>query len=286
MANTCYMCDGLGTTKEHVPPKCLFPEQKDLGDDYRKELISIPSCREHNNRKSSDDEFLMMSLAGIIGSNSIGYRHKFTKVNRALIRASYAQLDEVFTKRQLFAVELETNRFIDVIWGTPDHQRLERCFDQICRGLFFHKKAKKFQGRTRSMLAYTRPREENPREFMRLIRDGAAKELHGKPWDGANPDVFRFRFGEPDAHGVCLVHLQFYGGLNIYVALIPEKTELKADLTMLLLNGGIHTIIKQGDKEYEFNKSKDKSAQKLLEQAKQMINAKLQQRYPHKENPQ
>ena len=70
---TCYMCGNPAITKEHVPPKCLFPEKKDIGTDkYRLDLITVPSCEKHNNLKSDDDEFLMVSLAGILGNNSIG----------------------------------------------------------------------------------------------------------------------------------------------------------------------------------------------------------------------
>lgn len=37
-AQTCYMCDAPATSEEHVPPKCLFPERKDLpqGMDLRR----------------------------------------------------------------------------------------------------------------------------------------------------------------------------------------------------------------------------------------------------------
>ena len=46
--NTCYMCEKESTSSEHVPPKCLFPEKKDLPDgvDLRKSLITVPSCDE------------------------------------------------------------------------------------------------------------------------------------------------------------------------------------------------------------------------------------------------
>ncbi len=86
---TCYMCDAVAISREHVPPKCIFPELKDLPDkDFRKSLITVPSCYEHNSKKSKDDEFLMVSLAGIFGNNSIGFKHKFSKVDRAIKRSS------------------------------------------------------------------------------------------------------------------------------------------------------------------------------------------------------
>jgi hypothetical protein len=93
----CYMCNEHAISKEHIPPKCLFPELKDIPDkNFRTNLITVPSCVNHNSKKSNDDEFLMVSLAGVIGNNSIGYRHHMGKVNRAIKRSSYKLLEEVF----------------------------------------------------------------------------------------------------------------------------------------------------------------------------------------------
>lgn len=54
----CYMCEKPASTVEHVPPKCIFPEQKDSlgGQDLRKQLITVPACDVHNTKKSRDDE--------------------------------------------------------------------------------------------------------------------------------------------------------------------------------------------------------------------------------------
>ena len=59
----CYICGAPATSKEHVPPQCLFPEKKDIGTEkFRKDLITVPSCELHNTNKSKDDEFLMDAL--------------------------------------------------------------------------------------------------------------------------------------------------------------------------------------------------------------------------------
>jgi len=89
----CYMCDLPGTTVEHVPPRSIFPESKDVGgQDYRKNLITVLSCPAHNNQKSQDDEFLMVSLAGIIGNIALVF---------SLVCCRYKQLPSV---RLLFAI--------------------------------------------------------------------------------------------------------------------------------------------------------------------------------------
>jgi len=81
ISDSCYACDSSPISREHVPPKCLFPTE--LGKNLRKDLITVPSCEVHNGKKSDDDEFLLASLAGIVGCNNIGMLHKFTKVDRA-----------------------------------------------------------------------------------------------------------------------------------------------------------------------------------------------------------
>ena len=60
----CYMCSAESVTTEHIPPKCIFPEKKDLADgrDYRRNLITVPSCADHNLHKSGDDEYLLYVL--------------------------------------------------------------------------------------------------------------------------------------------------------------------------------------------------------------------------------
>jgi len=87
--NFCYKCNDIATSREHVPPICLFPEAKDVsGLNFRKDLITVPSCDKHNSKKSHDDEFLMVSIAGIVGNNLVGYLQFQTKVSRAIRRKS------------------------------------------------------------------------------------------------------------------------------------------------------------------------------------------------------
>ncbi len=65
----CYCCEEIATTKDHIPPKCFFPEKKHFSSgshDYRSQLISVPACSAHNNLRSSDDEY----TAAVIVMNS------------------------------------------------------------------------------------------------------------------------------------------------------------------------------------------------------------------------
>src|SRR6266446_10964088 len=68
---TCYACDQPKVSREHVPPLCFFPEEKDAAGQsvYRRELIRVPSCEFHNTRKSDDDLYAAFHLAGTIRGN-------------------------------------------------------------------------------------------------------------------------------------------------------------------------------------------------------------------------
>jgi hypothetical protein len=195
----------------------------------------------------------MVSLAGIIGNNSIGYRHKFSKVNRAIYRSSFALLEQAMTNQRWHVVEIAPNKFLDVIWGTPDYDRLYDCFDRIARGLYYDRFARRFHGNTKTILAYIQPDSPNPAEFQRFVRDKVHLELEGKPRLGENPDVFSFQFTDPDQFDLLSLHLLFYGGLDVYIALIPDQSEKPYNFAMELMNRGIRSTITLGKKEYHFN---------------------------------
>jgi hypothetical protein len=160
-------------------------------------------------------------------------------------------------------IEFGPNQFIDVIWGTPDYERLNGCFDRIAKGLHYHHFGRRFSGATKVLLGYTRNDLPDPAEFQRFIRDKVASELEGKSRIGSNPDVFTFQFTDPDQFGIYLVHLQFYGGLDVYVSLIPEDCEFPRNFPMDLIDMGIPTVIVDRGVTYHFNAEKDADNQML-----------------------
>ncbi len=248
------MCDEKAVSKEHVPPKCIFPEQKDVsGENYRKELITVPSCEVHNSRKSEDDEFLLVSLAGIFGNNSIGYRHKFGKVDRAIKRSSMKLIDKAFTKKNHYVIKTKNNYFLEVIWGTPDHIRLNNCFKHIAYGLYFEHFNHKFNGKVKVLLGYLHNTDVSNNNIVQFIKDRAQIDLLDIPEQGKNPEVFCYQFAEPDQFGLYLLYLRFYGGIDIYISMMPDNTEKPVHLGFELINIGMPVTITLGDKTYPIN---------------------------------
>jgi len=232
----------------------LFPEAKDIGGaDFRKNLITVPSCEEHNCKKSKDDEFLMVSIAGILGNNSIGYRHSRNKVDRALKRSAYKLLDKVFLRKEFVRVEQENNKFLDILIGTPDYQRLISCFSHIALGVYRQHFRENFTGQIKSHLGFLHNKANNPNVFNGLIKHKVSLELAEVEKSGHNPKVFYYQFTQPDQFGIFLVKMCFYDGVDVYTAFMPETAENPHMLAMDFIKSGIKTIVKLDGREYEFN---------------------------------
>ena len=61
----CYLCGKTGKetpegklTREHVPPRNLFPEPRPS------DLITVPCCGDCNHRAHEDDEYLRLAVSG------------------------------------------------------------------------------------------------------------------------------------------------------------------------------------------------------------------------------
>ncbi|WP_437480412.1 hypothetical protein WME75_35515 [Sorangium sp. So ce1014] len=69
---SCYYheCQNKGRTKEHIPPRSFFPANQ------RNQLLTVKSCEEHNNAKSSDDIYVLAHIC-MSASPSNGARDIF-----------------------------------------------------------------------------------------------------------------------------------------------------------------------------------------------------------------
>src|SRR6185369_1818743 len=62
---TCYMCDKATVSREHAPPLGFFPE------DRRVNLITVPSCKTHNNDNSDDVRYVRDIITSSIDVNEV-----------------------------------------------------------------------------------------------------------------------------------------------------------------------------------------------------------------------
>jgi hypothetical protein len=222
----CYWCGAIATSKEHIPPKCLFPEGKDIRKirdvDFRKDLITVPACDEHNNHKSGDDEILLACLSSVFGANDIAYIHMCTKLNRAysrnqkLVESSFKILKEDF-------VEIEGHKFPIVI-ANVDNKRMLKALEGIARGLYLHEFKERFVGKCTVIPTFVQYEDQDDRYrfFGQLAKVMIQQEQINWKIRGANPQIFTYQFGPIDEYGLRPMLMTFYTTLEVLVAYAPD----------------------------------------------------------------
>lgn len=194
---TCYMCDQPMTSREHVPPKCIFPEVKDSdGVDYRKNMIVVPSCDLHNSVKSMEDEFFLLYMAANAHSNSVGTMHQDTKLSRILERSPHVLAMMMSTATPAVAKDRDGNLQQTCAFHV-DVERFMAQFDHIARGIFFHH----FDSKAPAKIAIVPiegllAKNEAASDFIRSTGTISKDLFDGFVKHGANPDVFYYQVAE------------------------------------------------------------------------------------------
>lgn len=224
----CYYCGGPATTSEHVPPKCLFPESKDaLGVDYRKSLITVPSCEEHNSAKSKDDEFLMASITANLWNNEVAYTQIGTKLRRALVRNGGRLMGSVLSEARQFVIKTADGIRFPVLVGRPDVVRLRRVLEHVARGLYLHTTGKRFVGTCHVFPGFIQfPRRSDQSTIKWVLELWVAQERTSWATRGENPEVFYFQVGPVDQFGLIPMVMTFFRGSDVLIAFQPEGVDV------------------------------------------------------------
>jgi hypothetical protein len=123
------------TTRDHIPPKCLYPESIRPGLN----LITVPSCPECNNELSGDEEhFRNLIVTG--GGRNLIVDELFKKVLRGLERAkgNYKLKDMLAAiKKQKLKIGGGKEKESYIIYPHKD-RAFCRVMRKIGRGLFYH----------------------------------------------------------------------------------------------------------------------------------------------------
>lgn len=216
---SCYMCEDPAESSEHVPPKCFFPERKDLGSyrDYRQNLITVPSCKRHNLSKSKDDEYLLFVVVGHWENNEVAQRLFSTKILRAIRGRP--------RKRQVYLRQWIRARVGSMTTGAPvvDRGRFDESMACVARGLHFHH----FDGEqwtadiwveTGALVLVGGIDFEQRSARLQALELLSAKYLKNKPWLGDNPAVFCYQIYRDEDTTHLLVRMRFYQGFTVLAA--------------------------------------------------------------------
>lgn len=217
----CYMCDLPSTSVEHVPPRCLFPEQKDLppGGDLRKQLITVPSCDLHNGSKSHDDEYLLYALSMNIPNNQTASSHFGAKVLRA-IKLNPSVISR-FTVAQVPVVveDTESGKVLDTVALRVDLGRLKRTLEMVGRALYFHHFGSSWLGDVSAyphfVLALTEENAKELNEPNERMATLALEYFKDSPSFGENKEVFCYQVANFGSMTDGVMALRFYEGSRV-----------------------------------------------------------------------
>lgn len=213
------MCDQEATTVEHAPPKCIFPEKKDLHQDidYRHGLITVPSCEEHNTSKSKDDEYLLYLLAASVTSSTVGLNQFLTKVKRSAERKPGLMVTLASNAKPARIFHAEDNLWEDGLGIHIDATRIDAILSMCARALYFHETQRKFDGSVRVITPCTLYLDSRLNASVSSALTAAEDFFVAYPASGNNPDVFCYKFAEGENTAIMLLY--FYGHTKILVQL-------------------------------------------------------------------
>ena len=197
------MCDAPATGGEHVPPKCIFPEESR----FRRDLIKVPSCDRHNSHKSKCDEYLKFVLTAAGGMNELALGIFGGSVMRSFDHVPH--LVEKFTPdlQRVKLGDLETAGF------KLDVPRFEHSITSIVRGLFFKMTGKKLVTGLRVAWAHMLLGDYSKAPFVDPIL--AAERRLPANYLGTNPRVFQYAFNTSKTGKKAMCRLRFYEGLPV-----------------------------------------------------------------------
>lgn len=203
---TCYMCDAPATSKEDIPPRCIFPKESR----YRKNLIRVPSCDNHNAAKSKADEYLKFILTAVGGMNELASNLFQGSVKRSFEYRPH--LSERFTPNfQVIRIGNDETGGFSLDWN-----RFQSSITSIVRGLYFHMTGNKMTCKiTGAAWAQMLTKDYSNALFSDVIR--RTEREYQASWLGANPRVFQYSFDVSKSRNTSFCRLRFYEGQPIYI---------------------------------------------------------------------
>ncbi len=228
----CYCCNKKATTNEHTPPKCFFPQKKHLpknSPNYRKNLITVPSCSEHNNHRSKDDEY----TAAVIIMNSeskLAFTFHKSKWVKTMLRNQASLGKRIFSQaRKVQTISKKDNLFIPVerVAIRYEIDRIENVIKSIARAIYYLESkfqdqwlddiligSLNFLNKDFTQTQYLHDLRKINQKFIALQET----EEYRIPKKGSNPEIFYYQFLKEENNN-CLIRLVFYDDFIFIVKL-------------------------------------------------------------------
>lgn len=218
ISTTCYMCEAIATSDEHVPPKCIFPEKKDLPDgvDLRKQLLKVPACDAHNSKKSHNDEYFLYVLSTSFQINSVGRNQYVSKIRRAIKRNPSLLKKFAKTAMSVKVTDPLSGSTVDSVAHKLDEDRFNLIIDRLSRAIYYHHYKEKWLGHVKyqaEFLFATVDQSDESNSRIKAISKAADEWFSKVIYYGGNPEVFKYQV--MDAKDSRKMRLHFYEGCKL-----------------------------------------------------------------------
>ncbi|UIR57872.1 HNH endonuclease [Sphingobacterium sp. SRCM116780] len=212
LPNICYWCGDSLTTesvnREHVPAFSFFPKG------HRHNLMTVPSCKSHNNNLSEIDEKFQLFIKAF-KTNNVAIKDLNDRVRRGFERK----------EKRKFVEELERTARSGKIYGRPHfflalkENEAELFAEKIVRGIYFYHKQKPTKGIIQSVTNRIIYEGFNTIAVFNDLKKDLTPNIM-KEGDYNNPEVFKYRY--LDYGGLFTIFMQFYDHAEFIGIVYPD----------------------------------------------------------------
>jgi hypothetical protein len=204
----CYACDQKSVSREHVPPHCFFPKG------FRKDLLTVPSCKRHNQDNSINVEYVRDIITTCFQVNNIGFTQfenktfkSVTRNNSLIHKLLNNSMPALISGKETRAIEIDLNIF-DIV------------FNLIGKALYYYDFKKrlvpKFKTYPVSFFFDQQANNEERNEYTKIIY--SLNSLAYEEMKNDNPKVFKYyRYKDKDS---IIYRTDFYEGFIVFLAYV------------------------------------------------------------------
>lgn len=210
ITDNCYACTSKATTKEHVPPRCFFPEGR------REHLLTLPSCPKHNNENSADVEYTRNVLNAHVETD--------IEIAGSVHAATWRSFDRLPTLLPKVFKDLKPILYNGQQTGTftVDIKSVDKVMAAIATGMYFNIRKRRFLGSWTVLCPTTYGTDEietgKPNEFQEMRE--ALLRIKTKTVATPHPEIFSCGVLADNDHQL-IFEFQFFSGPKFYALSTP-----------------------------------------------------------------
>lgn len=229
----CYCCEKKATTRDHIPPKCFFPKAKHLPENspnYRNNLITVPSCSEHNNCRSKDDQYTAVVIAMNSESN-IAFSLLKSKWTETMLKNEASLGKRICSKARKVPIISEKGNLLilnETLAIPYEWNRIESVIKSIACGIYYLESnfQEKWIDDIYIDILISPARDSRPHQKIHELREinqsfidlQQEDEKFEIPKKGSNPKIFYYQFLKTENND-CLIRIVFYDDFIFIVTL-------------------------------------------------------------------